>query len=142
VIIPPPPASISQPSILEEPPIPVGLQVALEPSPQQQQHTSIALVLPTNKSETTATKKSALDLSNAEDSSATLSQQEELSVKGQFAWCTTSHLKSIHESLSSVEASHFVTHLDRALLQVYASVRTRCMRISIHYAKSVFLQQR
>ncbi|CAF1556481.1 unnamed protein product [Adineta ricciae] len=82
IIIPPPPTSIPQPTILEEPPIPVGLKAALEPASQQQQYASIALVLPTDKTEANANKKSALELSNADDPSTTLSQQEELSVKG------------------------------------------------------------
>jgi len=76
---PPPPSSssmsIPQPTLLEEPPIPVGLQADLQ-SQQQQQYPSIALVLPTNKSDTTDNQKPV------EDVSTTLSQQEELSVKG------------------------------------------------------------
>ncbi len=76
VIIPPPPTSLSipQPALLEEPPIPVGLQIDFQS--QQQQYPSIALVLPTNKSDTTDNGKPP------EDVSTTLSQQEELSVKG------------------------------------------------------------
>jgi hypothetical protein len=85
VIIPPPPVSLSipQPSILEEPPIPVGLQTEIQ---SQQQYPSISLVLPTsqssNKSDTTESYKKVEDLKNPEDTLATLSQQEELSVKG------------------------------------------------------------
>jgi hypothetical protein len=76
VIIPPPPTSLSipQPALLEEPPIPVGLQIDFQS--QQQQYPSIALVLPTNKSDTTDNGKPP------EDVLTTLSQQEELSVKG------------------------------------------------------------
>jgi hypothetical protein len=86
VIIPPlplPMASIPQPAILEEPPIPVGFKAVSEPPPQQQ-YPSISLVLPTNKSESTDNQQPTLGLNNADDSSATLSQQEELSVKGIF----------------------------------------------------------
>jgi len=85
VIIPPVPlstASIPQPAILEEPPIPVGFKAVSEPPPPQQQYPSISLVLPTNKSESTDNQQPTLGLNNADDSSATLSQQEELSVKG------------------------------------------------------------
>ncbi len=78
MIIPPPPTSLSipQPALLEEPPIPVGLQIDFQSQQQQQQYPSIALVLPTNKSDTTDNGKPP------EDVSTTLSQQEELSVKG------------------------------------------------------------
>ncbi|CAF4012106.1 unnamed protein product, partial [Rotaria magnacalcarata] len=78
---PPPSAAtlIPQPIILEEPPVPIGLKVDLEPKPQ---YPSISLVLPTNKSETTDNQKTILNLNNVEDPTATLSQQEELSVKG------------------------------------------------------------
>jgi hypothetical protein len=75
-VIPPPSTSIPQPALLEEPPIPVGLKTDFEPPPPQQ-YPSISLVLPTND-----TQKPVLGLNNPEDSSATLSQQEELSVKG------------------------------------------------------------
>ncbi|CAF0838301.1 unnamed protein product [Adineta ricciae] len=73
IIIPPIPSSIPQPTILEEPPIPVGLQID---SRNEQQYPSISLVLPT--------KSDSVDkeLKNTEDTSSTLSQQEELSVKG------------------------------------------------------------
>ena len=86
VIIPPPPVSLSipQPTILEEPPIPVGLQVDLQPSQQQQQYPSIALVLPSSKSETNGNQKTTADPKPSEDVSTTLSQQEELSIKGLF----------------------------------------------------------
>jgi hypothetical protein len=50
----------------------------------QQQYPSIALVLPTNKSDKTDNQKSSSDLKATEDVSTTLSQQEELSVKGTF----------------------------------------------------------
>jgi hypothetical protein len=81
VIIPPPPSSsIPQPSLLEEPPIPVGLKFDLEP---QQQYPSISLVLPT-KSESTDNQKTVSGSNNTDDTLATLSQQEELSVKGIF----------------------------------------------------------
>jgi hypothetical protein len=85
VIIPPPPVSLSipQPTLLEEPPIPVGLKVDLQ-SPQQQQYPSIALVLPTNKSDSNGNQKTTTDSKPSEDVSATLSQQEELSIKGLF----------------------------------------------------------
>ncbi len=78
-MIPPPSTMIPQPTLLEEPPIPVGLKTDFEPPapPPPQQYPSISLVLPTNDKE-----KPVLGLNNAEDSSATLSQQEELSVKG------------------------------------------------------------
>ena len=79
VINPSPSSIIPQPTILEEPPIPVGLQVDLQ-SPQPQQNASIALVMPT-KSESTDSKKAA---AGAEDTLSTLSQQEELSVKGKL----------------------------------------------------------
>ncbi|CAF4480475.1 unnamed protein product [Rotaria socialis] len=81
VSTPPPSAAtlIPQPTLLEEPPVPVGLKIDLEPKPQ---YPSISLVLPTNKSETTDNQKTILSLNNAEDPTATLSQQEELSVKG------------------------------------------------------------
>jgi hypothetical protein len=79
---------IPQPTLLEEPPIPVGLQLELQAQQQQQQYPSISLVLPTNEStsKTAAAdaQKSMLGLNNGEDPSATLSQQEELSVKGIF----------------------------------------------------------
>ncbi|CAF4382650.1 unnamed protein product, partial [Adineta steineri] len=78
VIIPPPPPP---PTLLEEPPIPIGLKAALEQSPHQQQYPSISLVLPTNKSESINDEKPTASLSNVDDPSATLSQQEELSVK-------------------------------------------------------------
>jgi poly(U)-binding-splicing factor PUF60 len=83
VIIPPPPVSLSipQPTILEEPPIPVGLKVDLQ-STQQQQYPSIALVIPTNKSDSNGNQKTTTDSKPSEDASATLSQQEELSIKG------------------------------------------------------------
>ncbi|CAF0785665.1 unnamed protein product [Adineta steineri] len=86
MIIPPPP------TLLEEPPIPVGLQVDLQSQqqqqqqPEQQQYPSISLVLPptpsASKAEIAESKKKALELKNAEDNLSTLSQQEELSVKG------------------------------------------------------------
>ena len=86
MIIPPVPSSvIPQPTILEEPPIPVGLKNELESS-KTQQYPSISLVLPkaslSNKSETAEALKAGASLSNVDDASATLSQQEELSVKG------------------------------------------------------------
>ncbi|CAF3640982.1 unnamed protein product [Rotaria sordida] len=73
VIIPPPS------TILEEPPVAVGLKPDLE---SKQQYPSISLVLPTNESEITDNQKTVLALNIAEDSTAPLSQQEELSVKG------------------------------------------------------------
>ena len=76
VINPPVPImSIPQPTLLEEPPIPVGLRAELE---SQQNRPSVSLVLPT-KAES---QKPVLGLNSADDPSATLSQQEELSVKG------------------------------------------------------------
>ena len=94
VIIPPAPVStIPQPALLEEPPIPVGLRAEfesqqLQQQPPPQQNASISLVLPTNKtsskSEATDSKSTALALSSGDDSTATLSQQEELSVKGRL----------------------------------------------------------
>ncbi len=90
VINPPTPASLSipQPTLLEEPPIPVGFQIDLQPQQQQQQYPSISLVLPTNesstKSATTENQKFVSDLKNTEDPTSSLSQQEELSVKGIF----------------------------------------------------------
>lgn len=80
VINPSPSSIIPQPSILEEPPIPVGFQVDLQPA-QQQQQPSISLVLPT-KSDSIDSKKS---VAGAEDTLSTLSQQEELSVKGMYS---------------------------------------------------------
>jgi hypothetical protein len=77
----PPQPSIPQPTLLEEPPIPVGLKAELEP--QQQQYPSISLVLP-SKSDSNDNQKSTSSSNNTEDSLATLSQQEELSVKGIF----------------------------------------------------------
>ncbi|CAF1124754.1 unnamed protein product, partial [Rotaria sordida] len=102
VIIPPPPSSLSipQPTLLEEPPIPVGLKFDLQsqqqqqqqqqqqPSSQQQQqqYPSISLVLPRNQSsnslDITDSQKTVSDLKNTDDPLASLSQQEELSVKG------------------------------------------------------------
>ncbi|UJR25434.1 hypothetical protein I4U23_006781 [Adineta vaga] len=83
IIIPPVPSSIPQPILLEEPPIPVGLQVDFQ---SEQQYPSISLILPTNqsstKSESKDIQKSSSDLKNSDDVSSTLSQQEELSVKG------------------------------------------------------------
>ncbi|CAF1108474.1 unnamed protein product [Rotaria sordida] len=73
VIIPPPS------TILEEPSVAVGLKPDLE---SKQQYPSISLVLPTNESEITDNQKTVLALNIAEDSTAPLSQQEELSVKG------------------------------------------------------------
>ncbi len=92
VINPPTPASLSipQPTLLEEPPIPVGFQIDLQSQhqQQQQQYPSISLVLPTNesstKSATTENQKFVSDLKNTEDPTSSLSQQEELSVKGIF----------------------------------------------------------
>jgi hypothetical protein len=86
VIIPPPPVSLSipQPTILEEPPIPVGLKIDLQ-STQQQQYPSIALVIPTNKSDSNGNQKTTTDSKPSEDASATLSQQEELSIKGLYS---------------------------------------------------------
>ena len=107
VIIPPTPVfTIPQPALLEEPPIPIGLRAEFESQQlqqqqqqQQQQHhhhqqppaqqnASISLVLPTSKtsskSDATDSKSTALSLSSADDASATLSQQEELSVKGSW----------------------------------------------------------
>jgi len=87
VIIPPVPVTtIPQPTLLEEPPIPVGLRAELEPQPTpavpaQQGYPSISLVLPKN-STSTDNQKTAPSLSTGDDASATLSQQEELSVKG------------------------------------------------------------
>jgi poly(U)-binding-splicing factor PUF60 len=82
-IVPPPPA------LLEEPPIPIGLQAELQAQQQQQQqqqYPSISLVLPTHpsssKSDTTDSQKTVEDSKNTEDKFTTLSQQEELSVKG------------------------------------------------------------
>ncbi len=49
---------------------------------QQQQYPSIALVLPTNKSDTNGNQKTTTDSKPSEDVSSTLSQQEELSIKG------------------------------------------------------------
>lgn len=88
VIVPPIPSSvIPQPTLLEEPPIPVGLRAELETA-QQQPYPSISLVLPKNaassQAEAAEKQKNALALSSADDASATLSQQEELSVKGSF----------------------------------------------------------
>lgn len=92
MIIPPIPTSLSipQPALLEEPPVPVGLQVdnkAQEQSQQQkQQYPSISLVLPKNSSssslDTLNSKSTVADLKTVEDPLASLSQQEELSVKG------------------------------------------------------------
>ncbi|CAF3881989.1 unnamed protein product, partial [Rotaria magnacalcarata] len=98
VINPPTPTSLSipQPILLEEPPIPVGFQVDLQSQQQQpqqqqqqqqqQQYPSISLVLPRNQSLTnldiTENRKTVADLKNADDPLASLSQQEELSVKG------------------------------------------------------------
>ncbi|CAF3511696.1 unnamed protein product [Rotaria sordida] len=98
VIIPPSPSSLSipQPTLLEEPPIPVGLKFDLQsqqqqqqqPSSQQQQqqYPSISLVLPRNQSsnslDITDSQKTVSDLKNTDDPLASLSQQEELSVKG------------------------------------------------------------
>ena len=88
-------SSIPQPTILEEPPVPVGLKVDLQPQQQQQQqhdqqqqqqYPSISLVLPgkqsSNSSDTAESRKTILDLKNSDDPAATLSQQEELNVKG------------------------------------------------------------
>ena len=84
VIIPPPP-SIPQPTLLEEPPIPVGLKFDLG-SQQQESYPSISLILPSkqssSKSESADNQKTVLASNNAEDSSSTISQQEEFSVKG------------------------------------------------------------
>lgn len=80
VINPSPSLMIPQPTILEEPPVPVGFQVDLQSAPQQP-NPSIALVLPT-KADSTDSKKAA---AGAEDTLSTLSQQEELSVKGEFS---------------------------------------------------------
>lgn len=91
VIIPPVPVTaIPQPTILEEPPIPVGLRAELEPqptpaAPAQQGYPSISLVLPKN-STSTDNQKTAPSLSTGDDASATLSQQEELSVKGKIIY--------------------------------------------------------
>ena len=78
---------IPQPTLLEEPPIPVGLRAELETN-QQQPYPSISLVLPKNaassQAEAAEKQKNALALSSVDDASATLSQQEELSVKGVF----------------------------------------------------------
>ncbi|CAF0808966.1 unnamed protein product [Rotaria sp. Silwood1] len=99
LIIPPPPSSLTipQPTLLEEPPIPVGLKVDLQSQqqqqqqqqqqpPQQQQYPSISLVLPKNPSsnnlDITDSQKTVSDLKNTDDPLASLSQQEELSVKG------------------------------------------------------------
>lgn len=75
---------LPQPAMLEEPPIPVGLQLEMQAQQklqQQQQHASIALVLPNSKSDSDENPKKASDIKPTEDVS-TISQQEELSVKG------------------------------------------------------------
>ena len=81
---------IPQPAMLEEPPIPVGLQLELQAQQklqqqqqQQQQHASIALVLPNSKSDSDENQRKASDIKPTEDVT-TISQQEELSVKGIF----------------------------------------------------------
>jgi hypothetical protein len=82
IVINPPPPSFPQPTLLEEPPIPVGLKVDLG-FQQQESHPSISLVLPKKQSSNTIdNQKAVLALNNAEDSSSTISQQEEFSVKG------------------------------------------------------------
>ena len=69
---------IPQPTILEEPPVPVGLRT----ENQSQQHfPSISLTLPT-KAEKNDNQKASLPLISSDDTGATLSQQEELSVRG------------------------------------------------------------
>lgn len=84
--------------MLEEPPIPVGLKFDLQSQQQSseqqqqlqqsqpQQYPSISLVLPKNQSSSSLdsleTKKTVSDLKAIEDPLASLSQQEELSVKG------------------------------------------------------------
>lgn len=73
VIIPPIPSSIPQPTILEEPPIPVGLKIELEIKQEQSK---------TIKSEKIDNSKNPLALNSNDDPSASLSQQEDLSVKG------------------------------------------------------------
>jgi hypothetical protein len=84
VLTPPVPIiAIPQPALLEEPPIPVGLVNEIQ-APTN--NPSISLVLPTNtslsKPEANDDQKVLLSLNNVDDPSATLSQQEELSVKG------------------------------------------------------------
>ncbi len=76
--VPIPPSSISQPSILEEPPIPVDLKPELSST---QQYPSFSLILPT-KSEPTDNQKY---IPSSEDTLSTLSQQEGLSIKGMFS---------------------------------------------------------
>lgn len=76
---------IPQPSILEEPPIPVGLQLELQAQQKpssHQQYPSIALELPNSKPNVDDNQKKASDAKPVEDVLTTLSQQEELSVKG------------------------------------------------------------
>ena len=70
-----------QPTILEEPPIPVGLREELQ---LEQNRPSISLVLPTSTSKVDlkGTQKTTLDSIVTDDTSAPLAQQEELSVKG------------------------------------------------------------
>jgi len=73
--------TVPQPTILEEPPIPVGLREELQP---EQNRASISLVLPTptSKADLKENKKTISDSAITDDTAATLSQQEELSVKG------------------------------------------------------------